>query len=100
MRIYLPSVLLLLSMNVAVHAQQTTSSALINQQLDQQVKLNLSGTLPQAMGQIAKLTGVPVEAQAAVWELLPWGKDTAVTATFENQTLRQALDAKIGRAHV
>jgi hypothetical protein len=35
---------------------------------------------------------VPVDAQPEVWELLPWGKETTVTAKIENQTLRSALD--------
>src|SRR5689334_22299974 len=77
----------------AAIAQKSASAALINQALDQQVKLNLSGTLPKAMADISKQTGVPIEAQASVWDQLPWGTDTSVTATIENQTLRQALEA-------
>ena len=72
-------------------AQASTTSALINQQLDKQAKLSLSGSLPQVMSQIAKQTGVAIEAQPQVWELLPWGRETTVTATIENQTLREAL---------
>ena len=74
-------------------AQNSESAALINQALDRQTKLNITGTLPEAMQQIAKQTGVPIEADPAVWDLLPWGKDTEVRATIENQTLRQALEA-------
>jgi hypothetical protein len=44
------------------------------------------------MSQIAKQTGVAIEAQPQVWELLPWGRETTVTATIENQTLREALN--------
>lgn len=84
---------LLLALSPAAFAQTSASSALINQQLDQQTKLQLSGTLPKAMADIAKQTGVPIEAQQAVWDMLPWGKETSVTATIENQTLRQALHA-------
>ena len=62
-----------------------------NAQLDKQVKLDLSGTLPQVLSQVAKQTGVPIEAQAQVWDLLPWGRETTVTAKIENQTLREAL---------
>src|SRR4051812_38377812 len=75
-----------------LRAQNSASSALINQQLDRQAKLQLDGTLPAVMTQITKQTGVPVDAQAEVWELLPWGKETTVTAKIENQTLRQALE--------
>jgi hypothetical protein len=74
------------------HAQSSASASLINQQLDKQAKLELSGTLPDVMSQITKQTGVPIEATPEVWELLPWGKETTVTAKIENQTLREALD--------
>lgn len=84
---------LALTLAVSAHAQNSESAALINQALDRQTKLNITGTLPDAMQQIAKQTGVPIEADPAVWELLPWGKDTEVRATIENQTLRQALEA-------
>jgi len=69
------------------------SSALINEALDKQVKLELNTTLPQAMKGIAKDTGVPVRAAPQVWELLPWGEQTNITAKIENQTLREALAA-------
>jgi hypothetical protein len=75
-----------------VRAQSSASASLINQQLDKQAKLELSGTLPEVMAQITKQTGVPIEATPLVWELLPWGKETTVTAKIENQTLREALD--------
>jgi hypothetical protein len=80
-----------MSLCVGAFAQPSTTSGLINQQLDKQVKLNLSTTLPDAMTQITKQTGVPIDAQAAVWELLPWGKETSLTAKIENKTLREAL---------
>lgn len=92
------SILVLLALCAPLgYAQESASSALINQALDKQTKLNLSGSLPEAMAQIAKQTGVPIEAQAAVWELLPWGKDTTVTAKIENQTLREALQVITSR---
>jgi len=84
---------LTLTLAAPAHAQNSESAALINQALDRQTKLNITGTLPDAMQQIAKQTGVPIEADPAVWDLLPWGKDTEVRATIENQTLRQALEA-------
>jgi hypothetical protein len=71
--------------------QASQTAALINQQLDKQAKLDLSGSLPQVLAQIAKQTGVPIEAQPAVYDLLPWGRETTVTAKIENQTLRDAL---------
>src|SRR5258706_9827841 len=72
--------------------QNSASSALINQQLDKQAKLDLNGNLPDVMGQITKQTGVPIDAVPDVWAILPWGKETTVTAKIENQTLREALE--------
>lgn len=64
----------------------------MNEALDKQVgKLELSGSLPKAMRDIADQTGVRIEAQRAVWDLLPWGEQTNLTARIENQTLREAL---------
>ena len=74
-------------------AQNSASASLINQQLDKLAKLDLSGTLPEVMTQVTKQTAVPVDAQLEVWELLPWGKETTVTAKSDKQTLRSALDA-------
>ena len=73
-------------------AQSSPSSALINQALDKQAKLDLNGNLPDVMGQISKQTGVPITAVDDVWTILPWGKETTVTAKIENQTLREALE--------
>lgn len=70
-------------------AQET--SALINKALDEQQKLNISATLPDAMEAIYKQTGVRIEASPAVWDSLPWGRDTNVSAKIENHTLREAL---------
>src|SRR5258708_26609135 len=72
---------------------EDTTSALINQALDKQTKLALNNLLPQAMDVIEKQTGVPMKADPAVWDLLPWGRDTNINAKIENQTLREALDA-------
>src|SRR3954471_19176508 len=75
-----------------VHAQQT--SALINQQLDQQANLEIKNKpLPQALKEIANQTGVRIEPSANVYDLLPWGEQTSVTATIKNQTLREGLEA-------
>src|SRR5215217_4855941 len=74
-------------------AQNTNTSALINEQLDKLVKLKIDAPLPQAMQQIATDTGVPVRATQNVWDLLPWGEQTKITAKIENQTLRGALQA-------
>ncbi len=69
------------------------TSALINQELDKLVKLQVDGPLPQVIKTIADKTGVPISADQTVYELLPWGEQTNVAARIENQTLRQALAA-------
>jgi hypothetical protein len=79
-------------MSSCAWAQSSQSSALINQQLDKQSKLELNGTLPDVMAQITKQTGVPIDAEPDVWTILPWGRETTVTAKIENQTLRAALE--------
>lgn len=88
----LPASLLILFLTLAAGADDTTS-ALINQALDKPTKLTLNNLLPQAMEMIQKQTDVPIKADPAVWELLPWGRDTNINATIDNQTLRQALEA-------
>jgi hypothetical protein len=70
-----------------------TTSALINKQLDTLQDLKLNTTLPDAMQQIGNQTGVRLEADPAVWELLPWGEQTTINATIKNRTLRQGLTA-------
>jgi hypothetical protein len=72
-------------------AQNT--SALINEQLDKLASLDLNGVLPQVIRSIQHDTGVPIEVAPAVYDLLPWGDQTNITAKIENQTLRQAMDA-------
>src|SRR5436305_13776241 len=74
-------------------ASASVTSALINKALDTQQKLELDTTLPQAMTQIGSMTGVRIEADPAVWDLLPWGEQTNITAKIENHTLRDALAA-------
>jgi hypothetical protein len=72
---------------------QSSSSALINEALEKPVALDLNDVLPAAMRAIENKTSVPLRADPAVWDLLPWGDQTTVRATVQNQTLRQALTA-------
>ncbi|HEY1683410.1 MAG TPA: hypothetical protein VGG19_01490, partial [Tepidisphaeraceae bacterium] len=74
-------------------AQAQDTSALINEALDKPIQMQINTTLPQAIDQIGDKTGVRIVVQKAVWDLLPWGRDTNITAKIDNQTLRQALDA-------
>src|SRR4051812_11988981 len=85
--------LLIVVVAPVVVAGAPSSSAMLNEALDKQVDLQLNGSLPDAMLAIEKKTFVPMRAEAGVWELLPWGEQTSVTATIKNQTLRQALGA-------
>ncbi len=71
-----------------------SSSALINEALDKQVKLNIANqTIPQAIQKIADETGVRIDVAPRVYDLLPWGEQTTINAKIENQTLRGALAA-------
>src|SRR5437764_14071805 len=92
MRPILLTLVIFLVVPSITRAQQT--SALINQQLDQQANLKIKNKpLPQAMSEIANQTGVRIEAAANVYDLLPWGDQTSVSATIKNQTLREGIDA-------
>ena len=84
---------LILSLITSTALAEDTTSALINQALDKPQKLTLNTLLPQAMEQIQQQSGVPMKADPAVWDLLPWGRDTNIRATIDNQNLRQALEA-------
>lgn len=78
---------------IAPHARAQDSSALINEALDKQVDLDLNAVLPGAIRTIEDKTGVPIRPDPIVWDLLPWGEQTNLTARIQNQTLRQALSA-------
>jgi len=73
------------------------TSALINQELDKLVQLQVDGVLPQVLKTIEDKTGVPLRPDPDVYDLLPWGEQTNVSARIENQTLRQALTAITSR---
>ena len=94
---------LLAALSVSAWGMGQDTSSLINQALDQPVKIQFDTVLPEAMSTIARSTGVRVEAEQAVWDLLPWGQQTNISAKIENQTLRQAMDAitrKLGLTYV
>lgn len=73
------------------------SSALINEALDQPVVLKLNTVLPKAVSAIADQTGVKVDIDPAVWDLLPWGEQTNIEVNLDQQTLRAGLEAVAGR---
>ncbi len=43
------------------------------------------------MDMITKETGVRLREDPIIWDLLPWGRDTAIQAKLKNVTLREAL---------
>jgi hypothetical protein len=84
--------LALLSFQLTAARAADETQALINQALDKQVNLSINDVLPQAMDQISRQTGVPIDIDPLVYDLLPWGQETNIRATIQNQTLREALE--------
>ncbi len=74
-------------------ARGSVTSELIGKALDSQQNLDLNAVLPDAMQQIGSATGVRLAADPAVWDLLPWGEQTTITAKLRNHTLRDDLTA-------
>ncbi len=98
---WLIGVLGILAISAGALAQDT--SALIGQAMDRQIKLQVNAILPEAMRLIGQQTGVRIEAESIVWDLLPWGDQTNLSAKIENQTLREALNGmtrKLGLTYV
>ena len=73
--------------------EDQATSALINQALDKSVSLKVDNVLPEVLKKIEDSTGVRIEPTDAVYDLLPWGEQTNIKATIENQNLRSALTA-------
>jgi hypothetical protein len=78
-------------------AQSSDSSALINEALDKQYKLQLDQKteLGPVMARITAETGVPIRIDPAAFELLPWGTSTSLKVTITGKTLREALTAMV-----
>lgn len=89
---FIPLVLAMIIHGLAV-AQAPDTASLINEAMDKQATIELNDVLPNALKKIENQTGVRLRAEAAVYELLPWGTQTNVQAKIENRTLRQALEA-------
>lgn len=96
MRVFIPREICLLAIaslffSNCAFAQE--SSALINRALDEQFKLNLEKEtpLPKVLEEIGKQTDVRIKEDPIIWDLLPWGRDTAVKMKMENVTLRTGL---------
>jgi type II secretory pathway component GspD/PulD (secretin) len=78
-------------------SRDVDTSALINRQLDQRVKLNLNDTpLPNVFKTIQDQTQVPLWVSEDVWATLPWGRQTPITASIPDLPLRDALRAICG----
>jgi len=78
---------------IPADARGSETSALINEALDRPVNLELDDFLPSVLKAIEDRTSVPIRADPIIWELLPWGQQTKVTARIQNQTLRHSLSA-------
>lgn len=86
--------LILLIVGAARAADQDTGQLALT--LDRQLPrehIEFSGAVPQALQTLSNLTGVRFLVGGTVYETLPWGDRTTLRATFEHQTLRQALSA-------
>lgn len=71
-------------------AQET--SALINDALDKPLSLGeFKKKIPEIIDDIQTKTGVQFKYDSAVWELLPWGRDTQIGGTMNNTTPREAM---------
>jgi hypothetical protein len=90
------SLILVSAVGAQSPASQPSESALINRVLDQRISLKLDGDLPTAIKAISDKTGIIIEPDPSVWNLLPWGEQTTVSANIVNATSRDALDT-IGR---
>lgn len=90
--------------NAPAGAAPAGAGGLIAEQLNKPVQIKFQNTtLPQAIKTIEEQTGVPIQADRAVWELLPWGDQTRISVTVNNQTLQGALAAvaqKLGLEYV
>jgi hypothetical protein len=85
--------ILLAGLVSAAPRQDNSTSALINEALDKNVNIQLDGVLPDVLKTITAKTGVRIEPTDEVYDLLPWGEETKITAKIEGQTLRAALTA-------
>ncbi|MDB5331348.1 MAG: hypothetical protein JWP03_2499 [Phycisphaerales bacterium] len=85
------SIGIVLALLLVPRARAQDSSALINEALDKVVTLRVDGVLPQVAKKVTDETAVPITVDQRVYELLPWGEQTNIKATVQNQTLRQAL---------
>src|SRR4051794_31471092 len=86
--------LLLVLVLTSGFALAQNSSALISEELDKIVALDIpKQTLPQAIQMITEKTGVRIDVAPQVYDLLPWGEQTTINAKFQNQTLRNDLAA-------
>lgn len=83
--------LVLLTLHGPTAAGAQDSSGLINEALDKPVKIRLNTTLNKALDEIKETTGVPIELAPGVLELLPWGEQTNLDVTVDNQTLRNSI---------
>src|SRR4051812_39676021 len=88
-------VIVLVFCMLPLRGQTSSSSALINQKMDEITPLEVPDKTPlqQLFKKIADQTGVRVEMAPQGWDLLPYGEQTTLKVKIENQTLRGGLQA-------
>lgn len=73
---------------------QPQTSALIAEELDKPIELDLRNRfLPDVLDAIAEKNGVRFDVDEAVWELLPYGRQTPISVTVKDTSLRRTLSA-------
>jgi len=76
-----------------IETPKVETAALIAEQLDRPIDIQLTSTpLPNVLKQIQDQTGVPIRVRKDVYDVLPYGQNTPITATIQNLPLRKALD--------
>lgn len=80
------------SLSFAQHAEPPQTAALINEQLDKPIDIELQNTpLPEALRIIEDRTGVPVRPDRSVYDILPYGRRTPVSIRASGVSLRAVI---------
>lgn len=73
---------------------QPQTSALIAEELDNPIELDLRNRfLPEVLDTVAEKTGVRFDVEDSVWDLLPYGRQTPISVTVKDISLRRTLSA-------
>jgi hypothetical protein len=93
MKALVASLAVLLAAGLTLGQGPVSSSALLAQAMDsRRSELRVQGGLVDVMKGVEAETGLRMEADPAVWEVLPWGQETSLTVHLRNCTVREALE--------